>query len=116
MSFNVQKIKKLIQIRKMTYKEVGELLGVSDKTVLNYLKQKTKIDSTTICKFAKLFDVSPCYFFDTDENLKLNNKSADFISSVDLKENENEGLKKQIEIYKELLKTKNTVIELLESK
>ncbi len=68
MGFNILKLKELVKRKKLQHKELGTLLGVSDRTVLNYLTERTKIDVETIYKFSQILEVPVGYFFDQTDN------------------------------------------------
>ena len=66
MHFSIQKLRDLIKQKKLTYKELGEMIGVSDKTIQNYMLERTKIDVYTLAKLASALEVSVNYFFEAD--------------------------------------------------
>ncbi len=71
MHFSIQKIRDLIKEKKITYRELGEMIGVSDKTIQNYMLERTKIDVYTLAKLATALQVPVDYFFEQDKSDKM---------------------------------------------
>ena len=72
MQFSIQKLKELIKEKKITYRELGEMIGVSDKTIQNYLLERTKIDVYTLAKLSSALQVPVEYFFEYDKEDNMN--------------------------------------------
>ena len=122
------KIKNLMDVRKLTYEELANLIDMS-RTGFHGAIQKGDLKVSTLNKIAKVFEVPITYFFEeeltqTNETMNnitiggINNKNNKVIVSGDKIEIERlrkeiEYLKEQIEVLKENNKSLKTDKEFL---
>ena len=125
--FNLQKIKKLVKIKKLTYKEFANEIGVTEQTVHNWFQNRTKISIDQLEKIASYFEVPVSYFFDeSGSNINSvvnngnisNNKIVGSNIQITLakKENEIELLKAKLESCQNENKTLRELIDVLKEK
>ncbi len=120
LAFNLLILKELVRQKKATHKELADKLDVSDRTVLNYLTEKTKIDVDTIAKFASTLGVSVGYFFDDDCKEKgvsqtSNGNNNKLKQVVNGNVAELDRLRTENKLLKEKIKDKEEIINLLKS-
>ncbi len=125
--FNLQKIKKLVKLKKLTYKEFANEIGVTEQTVHNWFQNRTKISIDQLEKIASYFEVPVSYFFDeSGSNINSvvnngnisNNKIVGSNIQITLakKENEIELLKAKLESCQNENKTLRELIDVLKEK
>ena len=78
------RIRGLRKERKMTMKQLGEMLGVAERTVAQYETGKRQPDNETLLKLGEIFDVTVGYILGADENT-LEQTSARTINDDDIK-------------------------------
>jgi len=99
----IQKIKDLIDKKRITQKDFSEMIGKNVNTISNYFTGKTKIDVETLQKIADILEVNISYFFGNEQYLiETKNElihiveTANFFSlkkvQVEIKSNEYEFL------------------------
>ncbi len=121
------KIKELLKDKKITYKELSTLTNIHEKTVANYLNDKTPMPVNALIAIAQIIEVPVYSFFEDMENEKPyleNSKIPGTIREDDAGYQKNAGnqrmkiemLKKEIAYLKALLKSKDELIEVLKKK
>jgi transcriptional regulator with XRE-family HTH domain len=69
----------------LTQKELGEKIGLSNKTISNYEKRDRQPDNETLLKLANFFDVSVSYLLGETDNPKLLDDTIVLLTDKDLK-------------------------------
>ena len=121
------KIKELLKDKKITYKELSTLTNIHEKTVANYLNDKTPMPVNALIAIAQIIEVPVYSFFEDMENGKPyfeNSKIPGTVREDDAGYQKNAGnqrvkiemLKKEIAYLKALLKSKDELIEVLKKK
>ena len=105
----VDKIKRLLTDKGLTYKDLGIAIGKTETTIVNYIKRRTKIDVDTLIKIAEVLEVPVSYFFEDTSDISGYNKNANSDDSKELKAKLDGCMKllaekdKQIELLKEMI-------------
>ena len=119
----LERIKDLVKYKKLTQKELSELIGKSEQTINNYFVSRTKIDIETLQDIAKVLNVPVAYFFE-EENKNGSNINYQVIKGDNNNQNtlkdkftyENESLRKEIESQKKEIALLREMIEMLKKK
>jgi|GEM_PF-1058436 len=112
----IEKVKEFVKLKKITQKELSDLINKSEQTVNNYFVGRTKIDIDTLQDIAQALNVPVSYFFGEDAevkkiighgnevnvNSKNNNTVTNTVQDLELCKKENEGLKREVELLKEV--------------
>ena len=121
---NINKLRKIIELKKITQKEIAEKIGLSSNAFSAALK-KGDFKVSMLEKIAEVLDVPVSYFFDeslsggqiVNGSFSGNNISGNNISvKVNQQAAEIEHLKKELASCRELLKAKEEIIRLLKGK
>jgi len=118
MPINKQKIKQLIKRNDLTYKEFAKEIGVTEPTIINWLKGHVKISIDALEKIAHYFSVPVSYFFDEGAGINVNN-SANGVGNhvnitIDRQQHEIARLKEKVEALQNQLSEKDKRINTLE--
>jgi transcriptional regulator with XRE-family HTH domain len=67
----IQKIKHLLEVKKITQDELSQKIGKNKNTITNYLTETTKIDIDTLQKIADVLEVPITFLFEGDSQNEL---------------------------------------------
>jgi transcriptional regulator with XRE-family HTH domain len=119
----ILKIKKLLRLRKITYEEFSNEIGVSKVTVVNWFKGRSNISIPHLKKIASYFGVPVSYFFDESpaggvvNSGVIHNGHGNIEISLAKKENEIELLKAKLEAcHREIESREKEFKSIIESK
>lgn len=121
------KIKELLRDKKLTFKELSAATNIHEKTVANYLNDKTPMPVNTLITFAQILEVPVNSFFEGVENEKpypentkipgtVREDDAGYQKNIESRYIKIEMMKKEIVYLKALLKSKDELIEVLKMK
>ena len=99
----IKKIKDLLKEKGLTQKDLAVKLGKNENTVVNYLKQRTKIDVDTLVEIAEILQVPVSLLFEED-NTFVGNKNIQALTY------ELDKLKQELNACKQLLSEKERII------
>lgn len=113
-----QKISDLRKKRRYSMKELADMIGKTERTLLNYIGNRTKIDIDTLAEIAKALDVPVSYFFDdkaegaSGQSVKAMNLGSHG-NSIHQNVSQNRGednSRDKIEFLKEIIEAKDQII------
>jgi len=81
--FNLQKIKDLINEKRWSNTDFSKKIGVSNKTLYNYLENKSVIDVEVLQKIADVLEVPVTYFYENESNNKCEYNSKQLLYYID---------------------------------
>ncbi|MDD2235353.1 MAG: helix-turn-helix transcriptional regulator [Desulfitobacteriaceae bacterium] len=84
-ALQTDRLKMLRRKMNLTQKELGEKIGLSNKTISNYEKRDRQPDNETLLKLANFFDVSVSYLLGETDNPKLLDDTIVLLTDKDLK-------------------------------
>ena len=130
-AFYIERIKQIMAAKKMSYKDLAQAIGKTENTIVNYFKQRSKIDVDTLIRIAEALEISPDILLKENVNMEnflvvSNSGSADGAKihitkhtpaserEIELKA-EVEKLEQRVESLKEIIDQKNEMIEHLKS-
>lgn len=79
------RLKALRQKSNLTQKELGEKIGLTNKTISNYEKGDRQPNNETLLELARLFGVSVSYLLGETDNQKLLDNTIVILTDKDLK-------------------------------
>ena len=69
--FNSNKIKELRELNHITQKQLGDLLGISDRAVSKWESGLSKPSGENLISLARIFNVHVESFFEISNNMKI---------------------------------------------
>lgn len=84
-ALRTDRLKALRQKSNLTQKELGEKIGLTNKTISNYEKGDRQPNNETLLELARLFGVSVSYLLGETDNQKLLDNTIVILTDKDLK-------------------------------
>ena len=117
----INKIKELLRVKGLTYKDLAQQTGISPTTILNIMNARSKLTVDNMKRIAEVLGVSISYFFDEGgSGIQVANNGVVSSSNVEIKqviahshelEREVAELRARLEGCEKLLKEKDKQIE-----
>jgi len=120
-SLIISNINKLLKQKKITQKDLAEGIDVTRTTINNWLNKRSKIDGVSLKLISMYLGVPVGYFFEegeTGDNITNNNNVINNVRNgngkqtliIGQKDNEIEGLQKEVQVLKEQISELKTII------
>lgn len=103
-----KRLKELRSSKKLTQKELGDILNLSESAVSMYERDEREPSFETMKKLSELFEVSRAYLLGDTDDPKESKPSSAFHDFDNITEEEKKYLELQLDIFRKMKEGSNT--------